>query len=57
MEIGSQGGVTHLVNPGTIGGVGKAAANWVFADLERMEFDLREVSKSIEYGAGSTGDV
>lgn len=52
-----QGGITHLVNPGTIGGVGTAAATWVFADLERMEFDLREVSKSIEYGAGSAGDV
>lgn len=52
-EIGAQnncaGGVTHLVNPGTIGGVGQAPATWVLADLDTMHFEIRTVPKSIEY--------
>ncbi|MEJ2453994.1 MAG: metallophosphoesterase family protein [Candidatus Thiodiazotropha sp.] len=47
-----KGGVTHLVNPGTIGGVGRAAATFVMADLERMSFETLEISKSIEREAG-----
>jgi putative phosphoesterase len=43
------GGITHLVNPGTIGGVGQAPATWVLADLETMRFELHEVPKSLEY--------
>ena len=38
-----------LVNPGTIGGVGKSKATWVMGDLDRMEFQVHEVSKSIEF--------
>ena len=52
-----RGGVTQLVNPGTIGGVGKAAATWVFADLEHMKFELHEVPKSLEYRDGVAGSV
>jgi hypothetical protein len=44
-----QGGITHLVNPGTIGGVGKAPATWVLGDLDSMQFELHEVPKSLEY--------
>ena len=44
-----KGGQTCLVNPGTIGGVGKAPATWIFGDLSSMEFDLRQVPKSLEY--------
>jgi putative phosphoesterase len=43
------GGITHLVNPGTVGGVGQAPATWVLADLETMRFELHEVPKSLEY--------
>jgi uncharacterized protein len=45
-----RGGVTHLVNPGTIGGVGRAAATWVLADLEAMRFAVQKVSKLLEQG-------
>ena len=47
-----RGGLTHLVNPGTIGGVGKSPATFVLADLETMTFEAREVSKQIEREAG-----
>ena len=49
--------MTHLVNPGTVGGVGNAPATWVFADLDSMQFELREVPKSLEYHSGATGSV
>jgi len=44
-----QGGITHVVNPGTIGGVGTSPATWVMGDLETMQFEQREVPKSLEY--------
>jgi putative phosphoesterase len=44
-----QGGTAHVVNPGTIGGVGKAPATYVLADLEALEFHVREVPKGIEH--------
>jgi uncharacterized protein len=47
-----RGGMTPLVNPGTIGGVGKARATYVLADLASMSFEAREVSKRIEHEAG-----
>jgi putative phosphoesterase len=47
-----KGTFTHLVNPGTIGGVGRAPATFVMADLERMSFETLEISKSIEREAG-----
>jgi putative phosphoesterase len=43
------GGETVLVNPGTVGGVGDAAATWILADLDTMTFEQREVPKSLEY--------
>ena len=43
------GGITHVVNPGTIGGVGQAPATWVLADLDTLRFEPREVPKSLEY--------
>ena len=46
-----QGGTTCLVNPGTVGGVGRAPATYVMADLENMTFETREVSKLIELEA------
>lgn len=53
VEISQQrnckGGTTWLVNPGTIGGVGKAAATWILGDLTSMQFEPREVPKSLEY--------
>ena len=53
IEIAEQknctGGTTHVVNPGTIGGVGQAPATWVLADLATMQFERREVPKSLEY--------
>jgi hypothetical protein len=43
-----QGGITYLVNPGTIGGVGRAPATFVLGDLELMQFETLEISKQIE---------
>jgi putative phosphoesterase len=43
-----RGKTTYLVNPGTIGGVGKAPATYVIADLAHMTFEAREVSKQME---------
>ncbi len=43
------GGHTWLLNPGTVGGVGRAPATWVLADLEDLTFELHEVPKSIEH--------
>lgn len=37
-----KGGLTHLVNPGTVGGIA-APATYVMGDLESMTFDVREV--------------
>ncbi len=47
-----KGTMTQLVNPGTIGGVGRAPATFVMADLEQMSFETLEISKSIEREAG-----
>lgn len=44
------GGETFVVNPGTVGGVGHAPANWILGDLDAMDFALREIPKSLEYG-------
>jgi len=44
-----KGEVTWVVNPGTIGGVGTAPATWILGDLSAMTFEIREVSKAIEY--------
>jgi len=46
------GGITYLVNPGTVGGVGRAPATFILADLEVMRFEIREISKQIEREAG-----
>ena len=43
-----KGGTTLLVNPGTVGGVGKDPATYLLADLDKMSFELFEVPKSIE---------
>ena len=37
-----RGGMTWVVNPGTVGGVA-APATWVLGDLETMQFELHEV--------------
>jgi putative phosphoesterase len=50
------GGITHVVNPGTVGGVGQAPATWVMADLETMQFERREVPKSLEYRDRAVAD-
>jgi putative phosphoesterase len=46
----AKGGSTHLVNPGTIGGVGRAPATWILADLDSMSFEQQQVPKLIEQG-------
>ena len=38
---------THLVNPGTVGGI-MAPATWVLGDLETMSFNIYEVPCSTE---------
>ena len=47
-----KGGKTPIVNPGTIGGVGRSPATYMIADLESMTFEVREIDKSIEREAG-----
>lgn len=47
-----KGGTTHVVNPGTVGGVGKAPATWVLGDLDTLSFTVHEVPKSLEYVDG-----
>ncbi|HFD80551.1 MAG TPA: metallophosphoesterase, partial [Gammaproteobacteria bacterium] len=42
-----KGTLTHLVDPGTVGGVA-APATWVLGDLETMEFTLHEVVEDVE---------
>ncbi len=44
-----KGGNALVVNPGTVGGVGTAPATWILGDLETMQFDVREIPKSLEY--------
>ncbi len=44
-----KGGSTWLVNPGTIGGVGKDKATYILADLDSMHFEAFELPKSIEH--------
>lgn len=36
-----RGGASWLVNPGSVAGLGAAAATWIFADLDAMVFDIR----------------
>lgn len=43
-----RGRTTLLVNPGTIGGVGRSPATYILADLENLAFEVCEVSKRIE---------
>lgn len=45
----ANGGTTSLVNPGTIGGVGKADATWILGDLATMTFEVRGVDKGLEF--------
>ena len=37
-----KGGITHLLNPGTVGGVG-AKPTYILIDLENLSFEVREV--------------
>ena len=46
----AKGGATPLVNPGTIGGVGRTPATYVMADLDKMTFETHQVSKLLEQG-------
>lgn len=48
-----RGGTTQLINPGTVGGVGGAAATYVMADLESMSFEFHQIPKSIEHQAAT----
>jgi hypothetical protein len=43
-----KGAETLIINPGTVGGVGNAAATYVLGDLSSLEFEVREIPKAIE---------
>jgi putative phosphoesterase len=47
-----KGGVTVLLNPGTVGGVGKAPASYALGDLDEMQFQMCELDKTIQQVAG-----
>lgn len=49
-----KGGETVVVNPGTIGGVGKDPATYALGDLDTMEFSFHEISKSIEHESATS---
>lgn len=38
-----KGGHTWLVNPGTVAGLGAAAATWILGDLDAMSFEVRQL--------------
>ncbi len=46
-----RGGKTLLVNPGTVGGVGRAPATLMVGDLDTLRFDILEVDKRLEQHA------
>ena len=46
--------ITYLVNPGTIGGVGRDRATYILADLETMSFDVHDIPKSNEHQVQAT---
>ena len=41
-----RGGLTWLVNPGTVAGLGAPAATWILGDLETLEFDIRTITET-----------
>jgi putative phosphoesterase len=47
-----KGGTTPIVDPGTVGGVGRAPATWILGDLDTLTFDLQAVDKSLEQQLG-----
>ena len=47
-----KGGTTPVVDPGTVGGVGRAPATWILGDLDTLTFDLQAVDKSLEQQVG-----
>ncbi len=49
-----KGGETPLINPGTVGGVGRSPATYVMADLATMDFNVFEISKRVEQEAYET---
>lgn len=40
-----KGGMTWLVNPGTVAGLGAPAATWILGDLDTMQFEIRTLNK------------
>lgn len=52
-----KGGQTLLLNPGTVGGVGQAAATWFLVDLETLECEAHELDKSLERRAHAPAAV
>ena len=38
-----KGGLTWLVNPGTVAGLGAPTATWIFGDLATLKFEIREL--------------
>ena len=40
------GGLTWLVNPGTVAGLGAPAATWILGNLTTLEFEIRELPRS-----------
>ena len=39
-----KGGLTWLVNPGTVAGLGASAATWILADLAELSFEIRQLT-------------
>lgn len=46
--VNLKGFETLLLNPGTVGGVGRAPATYLLGDLDTMEFHLHQLNKGLE---------
>lgn len=46
-----RGGETLMLNPGTVGGVGKAPATFLLGDLADLQFELLTLDKGLEHGS------
>jgi putative phosphoesterase len=45
------GGLTWLVNPGTVAGLGASTATWILGDLETLHFEIRTLAAVQTTGA------
>jgi predicted phosphodiesterase len=50
-----KGGLTWLVNPGTVAGLGAPSATWILADLADLSFEIRQLQTWGRRPSGNAG--